>query len=267
MLVPTRVSLNKIYKREEEFSADLALSLSCLEVGKFEKGETEAPVGTRRADIFAEGDDGILVVECQFGKADWDHWGRLEAYARLKEALVAVLVAEDFEDLMMTTCELRNADSEIGWYLVKAQGTANKEVIFQIVEGPKIDIQTERSGKSINEFWTPIRAEGLFSGTPVREGDSWITKSFRGVTVILFAYKNSTKVQIDWPLDRMGERDAYLAKFTEYEVSPRETRTTAMIEIPLFDFGYNDVDRWDEIRTRLVEVGAASYEIISQPIE
>lgn len=267
MLVPTIVSLNQIYQREEEFSADLALNLSHLNVGNFEEGETEAPVGTRRADIFSEGDGGVLVVECQFGRADWDHWGRLEAYARLKEANVAVLVAEDFEDLMMTTCELRNADSEKGWYLIKALGTARDEVIFQIVEGPKIDIQTERAARGVSEFWVPIRAQGLFTGSPVREGDNWITKSIRGVTVYLFAYQNTIKVQVDWPLDRAAERDAYLPKFEDYEASSRETGATAIIEIPLFDFGRNEVDRWDEIRTRLVEVGTSAFEIISQPLE
>ena len=61
----------------------IANMLEVLEVGKFEDVETEASVGTRRADIVAVGEDGTLVVENQFGKADWDHWGRLEAYARL----------------------------------------------------------------------------------------------------------------------------------------------------------------------------------------
>ena len=46
-------------------------------------------MGTRKADIVGKGDDGVLVVENQFSKADWDHWGRLEAYARLREADVA----------------------------------------------------------------------------------------------------------------------------------------------------------------------------------
>ena len=190
-----------------------------------------------------------------------------EINKRLKEANVAVLVAEGFEDLMMTTCELRNADSEKGWYLIKALGTARDEVIFQIVEGPKIEIQTERAARGISEFWVPIRTQGLFTGAPVREGDNWITKSIRGVTVILFAYKNSIKVQVDWPLERAVERDAYLQIFEDYGASSRETGTTAIIEIPLFDIGRNDVDRWDEIRPRLVEVGTSAFEIISQPLE
>ena len=126
---------------------------------------------------------------------------------------------------------------------------------------------TEIPVRPVDEFWTPIRAEGLFAGNPIREDDSWITKSFRGVTVYLFAYKNKIKVQIDWPLERIEERDAYLTKFSEFEVVSREIRAAAIIEIPIFEYGRNDVDRWDEIRTRLVEVGTAAFEIISQPLE
>ncbi len=119
MKLQKSISLSSIYKREEDFSADLADTLNALNVGKFEDPETESNVGRRKADIIAVGEDGVLVVENQFGTANWDHWGRLEAYARLKEATVAVLVAEDFEDLMITTCNLRNEDSEIGWYLIE----------------------------------------------------------------------------------------------------------------------------------------------------
>ena len=103
-------NLSSLYTREEDFSSDLANHISKLNVGDFEDAETESNVGTRKADIVATGNDGILVIENQFGKADWDHWGRLEAYARLKEANVAILIAEEFEELMIVTCNLRNED-------------------------------------------------------------------------------------------------------------------------------------------------------------
>ena len=131
MKLQESILLSSIYKREDDFSADLVETLDALNVGKFEDPETESNVGTRKADIVAVGEDGgKLVVENQFDKADWDHWGRLEAYARLKKATVAVLVAEDFEDLMITTCSLRNEDSEIDWYLIQAQANTHKELSF-----------------------------------------------------------------------------------------------------------------------------------------
>ena len=61
--------LSDIYTREEDFSADLADTLDALNVGKFEDAETEANVGTRKADIVAVGEDGTLVVENQFEKS------------------------------------------------------------------------------------------------------------------------------------------------------------------------------------------------------
>ena len=86
MNIQQRIALSEIYKREEDFSADLADNLDALRVGSFEDAETESNVGTRRADIVAVGEDGTLVIENQFEKADWDHWGRLEAYARMTDS-------------------------------------------------------------------------------------------------------------------------------------------------------------------------------------
>ena len=136
--------LSTVYNREEDFSSDLANHLASLGVGSFEDAETESNVGTRKADIVAKGDDGILVVENKFGRADWDHWGRLEAYARLKEANVAVLVAESFEELMIVTCNLRNEDSKTDWYLIQAQVNSHQELFFHHVARPAIDVQTEK---------------------------------------------------------------------------------------------------------------------------
>lgn len=130
MKLQETMPLSDIYNREEDFSTDLADNLDVLGIGSFEDAETEARVGTRKADIVAVGEDGILVVENQFGKADWDHWGRLEAYARLKNATVAVLVAESFEKLMIVTCRLRDEDSAVDWYLIQAQANTHNELSF-----------------------------------------------------------------------------------------------------------------------------------------
>ena len=71
MKAPNYIELSQIYKKEAEFSIALSKSLSLLEIGKFEDEiEVEALVGTRRADIVASGNDGTLVIENQFGKAD-----------------------------------------------------------------------------------------------------------------------------------------------------------------------------------------------------
>ena len=88
-------------------------------------------------------------------------WGRLEAYARLKKADVAVLVAEHFEELMIVTCNLRNEDSKIDWYLIQAQANAHKELSFHHLARPAIDIQTERKAEAEVEFWAPVKLNRL----------------------------------------------------------------------------------------------------------
>jgi hypothetical protein len=173
--------LSTVFSREEDFSADLANHISKLGVGSFEDAETESNVGTRKADIVAMGTDGTLVVECQFGQADWDHWGRLEAYARLNEADVAVLAAEGFEELMIVTSNLRNEDSKVDWYLIHVQINEHDEFSFHHISRPAIDIQTEKTNVEYSEFWEPIRKEGLFAGKPVPlRDDGWIGKSHQG---------------------------------------------------------------------------------------
>ena len=272
MKLQQTIPLSSIYNREEEFSSDLADNLDALRIGKFEDVETEARVGTRRADIVAEGDDSLLVVENQFGKADWDHWGRLEAYARLKEANVAVLVAEDFEELMIVTCNLRNEDSKIDWYLIQAQANSHNELLFHHVVGPAIDIQTEKKAEGgYSEFWAPIRSGEfgeLFAGKPVPIRDEgWISKSIRNIGVTLFLTNQRCYVQLYFQgKDRLKRRDKIMALFPksdylyEYNDSPKQIR----VQFPALNKGKNNQNDWDEIREVLVTMGTDIYNKIRE---
>ena len=269
MNLQTTISLSSIYTREEDFSEDLADNLDALNVGNFEDPKTEASVGTRRADIVAEGEDGILVVENQFDKADWDHWGRLEAYARLKKADVAVLVAEDFEELMIVTCNLRNEDSKIDWYLIQAQANSHEELSFHHIVGPAIDIQTEeRAEAGYSEFWAPIRQEKLgtlFIGKPVPiSNEGWISKSIRNVGMSLFLTNQRCYIQLYF--EGEDRRDKIMALFPEsdylyeYNNSPKQIR----VQFPVLDKGKNNQDDWDEIREALVAMGTDIYNKIEE---
>ena len=189
--------------------------------------KTESNVGTRRADIVAVGEDGTLVVENQFGKADWDHWGRLEAYTRLKEADVAALVAENFEELMIVTCNLRNEDSKIDWYLIQAQANEHKELSFHHVAKPAIDIQVEKTTETgYSEFWTPIRQGELgevFKGRPVpikdeRLLDKWV----RGVEMTLRFNKESCSIRLRFQeVNRSERRDEIMKRISRIRIQLR----------------------------------------------
>ena len=273
------IPLSNIYNREEDFSTDLANNLDILKVGEFEDAETEARVGTRKADIVAVGEDGTLVVENQFGRADWDHWGRLEAYARLKEADVAVLVAEDFEELMIVTCRLRDADSAFDWYLIQAQANTHEELSFHHVVGPAIDIQTEREAEAReSEFWEPIRNGEfgeLFAGRPVpisNEGwitcnEGWITKALRNIGVWLRLTNRRCYVQLYFQgANRSERREEIMALFpkSEYPHEYKDTRKETKVQFSVLDKGKNDRDDWDEIREKLVAMGTDIYNKINE---
>jgi len=275
MKLQETMQISSIYTREEDFSDDLADNLDALRVGSFEDPETESSVGTRRADIVAVGEDGILVVENQFGKADWDHWGRLEAYARLKKADVAVLVAEDFEELMIVTCNLRNEDSAIDWYLIQAQANSHSELSFHHVVGPAIDIQTEKKAEAgESEFWAPIR-EGehgeLFAGRPVPiRDDGSISKQFRGIGLRLKLGKQRCYAQLFFSgadkSERSEHREMVMTLFpkSEYTYEYREASKAVSVVFPVLDKGKKNRDTWDEIREKLVAMGTDIYNKINE---
>lgn len=270
MKLQKTIPLSHIYRREEDFSQDLADTLEGLNVGDFEDSETESNVGTRKADIVAKGEDGTLVVENQLDEADWDHWGRLEAYARLKEATVAVLVAESFEELMKVTCSLRNEDSEIDWYLIQAQANEHHEISFHHVVQPAIDIQVEKiSGVEHSEFWEPIRAgDGLFAGKPIPiRYEGRVEKRFRGVLLALQLANNRCSIQLSFQgINRFERRDKIIELFpeSEYNYVFRESPEFASVVFSVLDKGKKDREDWPEIREKLVNVGTDIYNRINE---
>lgn len=271
MNLQIKVPLSNVYSGqsgERDFSADLADNLSALNVGKFEDAETEANVGTRRADIVATGEDGTLVVENQFGKANWDHWGRLESYARLKEADIAVLVAEDFEDLMVVTCNLRNEDSKIDWYLIQVNANLHNELFFHHIAKPAIDIQTERSGIEFSEFWTPIReGEGLFSGKPVPVGKDYISKTICGIRMWLWLTKKECNIRLWFQgKDKFHLRDKVMELFpdSDYPYEYKDATKAAIVIFRVLEKGLEDKEDWDEIREELISMGTHIYDKIKK---
>ena len=247
---------------------DLANNIAALRVGSFEDAETESNVGTRKADIVAVGDDGTLVVENQLGRADWDHWGRLEAYARLKKADAAALVAESFEELMIVTCNLRNEDNKTDWYLIQAQVNSHEELSFHHVSRPAIDVQMEKTGVEYSEFWEPIRQSGLFAGKPVPLRDEgWIGKGIKGISLLLQLHNNACSVLLSLQdEDRLDRRTKVIELFpeTEYTYELRESPKFANIRFPVLDKGKKDHDHWPEIREKLTTLGEDVYNKIKE---
>ena len=266
------IPLSDIYNREEEFSVDIADNLDVLNIGEFEDVGTEFNVNRRRADIVAVGIDGVLVIENQFGEANWDHWGRLEAYARSRNANVAALVAESFEDLMIVTCNRRNEESNINWYLIQAQVNSHEEFSFHHVARPAIDIQIgPTSDIEYSEFWAPIRSGefgALFAGRPVPiSNEGWITKNPRNIGVYLHLTNQRCYVQLYFQgADPVGRRDKVMTLFPEsdYDYEHKDSAREVKVQFPVLDKGKNDQEDWDEIREKLANMGIDIYNKINE---
>ena len=272
MNIQETIPLSSVYNREEDFSADLADNLDALDIGNFEDPKTESNVNKRRADIVAVGEDGRLVVENQFGEANWDHWGRLEAYTRVQNANVAALVAESFEDLMIVTCNRRNEESSIDWYLIQVQVNVHKEFSFHHVSRPAIDIQIgPEPDIEYSEFWAPIRNGEfgeLFKGKPVPIRDErWIAKTIRNISVCLFLTNQRCYIQVYFGGENRSERrEEIMVLFPEsdYTWECRDTSKQTKVQFPVLDKGRKDRDDWDEIREKLVARGTDIYNKINE---
>lgn len=233
-----------------------------LGLGDFEDVETQSSVGTRRADIVAQGEAGTLVVEVQFGKANWDHWGRLEGYAQFNNATVAALLAEDFEGLMIDTCRSRNEDGEIGWYLIQVGANSHRELFIchRDVSAPRPSYTNNRN--LYTEFWEPIRSDrhNLFSGVPVSV--SQVYKTINGVELTLGINVSDCYIRLRFRLER---RDEVMELFPEsdYDYEYSETENYAIMRFHVFDKGIEERSAWSQIRDRLVSMSTDIYNKLS----
>ena len=183
-----------------------------------------------------------------------------------------MLVAEDFEELMIVTCRLRDEDSAVDWYLIQAQANSHNELSFHHVVGPAIDIQTERKADAgESEFWAPIRRSEfgeLFAGKPVSvRDDGWIAKQIRGVEISLNFRKNYSYVYLNFRTEnRVGRRDEVVALFPEadYEYNYHESAKSVGVRFPVINKGKDHPEDWDEIREKLVAMGTNIYNKINE---
>ena len=278
--------LSDIYDREEGFSEALSKNLEQLDLGKFTDVQCEVATDNRSADIVAVGSysDEKLVIENQFGNADWDHWGRLEGYARHHDATIAVLIAESFEHLMILACRERNIESPISWYLIQIQVTTRNEFLFRNVVEPTstdLDAANERlrrrifrikppksSPKGDTAFWQPIRDDKkcLFAGKALAPtNNTGIVKKVRGKGIrINLALRNEcSRIRLLFDGDnRKTRRNNAKKLFADYDKTYKsiDLVSEAGLAFDITDKGRHDTDYWDQIRESLVTEGTYIYE-------
>ena len=191
----------------------------------------------------------------------------------MKEADVAVLVAEEFEELMVVTCNLRNEDSNVDWYLIQAQANSHNELSFHHVARPAIDIQTERKiDTEYHEFWAPI-LQGKFGKLFAEEltsqrNDGWMKLKTIGDIEIWFNLVNQEcYIQLHFYGENSSElRNKVVELFSksDYDYEGTDTSTEIRVKFPVLNKGKNDRDDWDEIREKLVNMGTDIYNKINE---
>lgn len=95
-----RACLTELFKSEAELQRYLLTHLHLLSNAikmQLEKGDTEVSIGSFRADLIAESDDGLTVLaELQLGRSDHRHLGQMLSYIATQLPDVFVWVAESF---------------------------------------------------------------------------------------------------------------------------------------------------------------------------
>ncbi len=280
-------SLSELYDREEDFSAMLSKNLDQLNLGRFTDAQLEVSTDNRSADIVATGSysDEKLVIENQFGNADWDHWGRLEGYARHHDATIAVLIAEDFEHLMIFVCRERNIESPISWYLIQIQVTTRHEFLFRNVVEPTstdLDAANERLRRRIFRikspispkpkgdaaFWQPIREDEkcIFAGKSLAPtNNTGIVKKVRGkgIRINLVLRNECSRIRLFFDGDnRKTRRNNAKKLFADYDkpYKSEDLASESGLTFDITDKGRHDTDYWDQIRESLVTEGTYIYE-------
>lgn len=179
---------------------------------------------------------------------------------------MAVLVAEEFEELMITTCNLRNEDSKIDWYLIQAQVNSHEELSFHEVARPARDSPVGRRSDDeyeYSEFWAQIRQDGLFKGKPVPvPHERFIQKRVRHIVLTLTLNNHSCSIRMSFEGDDRDKRRTAIMKLfpsSEYDYDYRESSKFVSVIFPVLDKGKEDREDWDEIREKLVAKGTDIY--------
>ncbi len=108
-----------------------------------ESPEREKGVGTFKADILAEDDSGRpVVIECQLGKSDHDHLGKILTYMTNLECKKAIWITSDPRPEHIATFNWLNETTPLdtAFYLVKVEAVRIEDSppapMFSVVSGP-----------------------------------------------------------------------------------------------------------------------------------
>lgn len=181
--------------------------------------EREKDVGeTLKADLLAKSQNGLVVIENQFGRSDHDHMGKLITYAGNLEAKTAIWICEDPRPEHVDAIDWLNTNtqSDTSFYLIKLEvfriEDSSPAAQFSVVSAPSKEMKDagEVKGKVAEtvqkrrDFWTQLLEKSkqkttLFSGVSPG-GDGWLSTGAVGIGGVAYEYlilRKEARVQLN----------------------------------------------------------------------
>lgn len=287
-----RVDLREIWKNEaRDFIPWLEDNIEVLSENLgivMRSPEREKGAGDFKADILAEDEhDRPVVIECQLGRSDHDHLGKILTYMTNLECKTAVWICSDPRPEHVATVNWLNEITPVGTslYMVKVEAIRIKDSppapIFYVVGGPSREAKeigekkaeiAERHLKRL-EFWKGLLAKARkrtkLHANLKPSKESWLATSL-GVPGCGLVYL----IGIDWSgvelyIDGGKDSEEYNRKIFEElfkhkeEVEqvfgeplvwdPIEGRRACRIRWRHEGEGLQNEDLWDEIQERMIE--------------
>ena len=285
-----KVPLKEIWKHEaNDFTPWLEENIDILGEAlgiSIQNPERETGAGAFSVDLLAEDESGDkIVIECQLGKTDHDHLGKILTYLTNLEAKTAIWICKEPRPEHVQTINWLNeiSPSDVGFYLVRIEavriGDSPIAPLFSVVcspseeekeKGKKKKEWAERHKKRY-EFWKTLldRSKArtrLFSSISPSRYD-WIGTSAgkRGLMYIYAILKDwaSVELYIDRGNKEQNKRifDQLFNKKQEIEEAFGEplvwerldNRRACRIRRDYKGIGWKDEDKWEELQDKMID--------------
>lgn len=213
--------------------------------------ETESPVGSFRADIYASevGGGRRVIIENQLTETNHDHLGKIITYAAGKDARVVVWIVACAREPHRQAIEWlnQNADSDIGFFLVEMElwsiEGSKPAPRFNVVEKPNDWAKSVKASEGYSEtermrlaYWQRYcdlaHADSQFSSVmkpqkPSRDHWSTLHIGSSNYHMALLIYANQNKIGVEFYVpdnknigERVIQRASELAGLLEAEAVP-----------------------------------------------
>jgi len=213
------VPLREVWHREEkDFTPWLEENIDILSeaIGiPLSVVEREKKAGAFEADILAESDSDLVVIECQFGKSDHDHLGKILTYLTQLDAKIAVWICEDPRPEHAEVISWLNESTDVSFYLVKLEvfriGNSAPAPHFLVLSRPSPEAKAVgEAKKEIKErhrlrleFWKELLDKSKARGIRLFENikpskENWISTG-AGKSGLQYAYvilMNSSRIEL-----------------------------------------------------------------------